>query len=201
MAQKTKYFSSDQLRKFFNIVEDKKVNTKNYKRDSALFWLCLQYGMRASEVVSLKIDDIDFDERRIYINRLKRRKEFIDIQPLSFVCADKVKKWLKERKRLGIESDWLFTSQKGGHIKHMSANRLFVLTREYGKKAGLGNGTHPHMFRHSAAIQMVKAGATALDVKDRLGHASATSSERYCEMFGEDRERRLRKAEQSIGRF
>ena len=215
IAEEIKYLDEKQLRKFFTAIKSKTVIRERYvrgaggeknvfevknrerTRDECLFHLMYSFGMRAGEVTQLRVDDLDFERQEIKILRLKKAKRRLYPHKLDGESSWLVKKWLRERKKRKIISPYLFTSQKGGR---MSQNRLYALTRDYGRSCGL-DWVHPHCFRHSCAYMILRDGGSIIDVMDRLNHSSITSSQIYCQLFGEERKKRERQTEIALSNF
>ncbi|NIR47456.1 MAG: tyrosine-type recombinase/integrase, partial [Phycisphaerae bacterium] len=150
-----KYLTQDEVARLFAKIKD--------KRDRALFSTIYKYGLRASEVALLKIEDVDLDRRRIRIYRLKGGVSgeygiFSDTARL-------LKAYLKEREQ-DFHSE-LFLSRKKNAISRKTIDDLF---RNYARKAKLlADKWHVHTLRHSIAVHMLDAGHTQAEVKDQLG--------------------------------
>ena len=168
--QTIKYLTQEEVAKFFAKIKD--------KRDRALFNTIYKYGLRASEVSLLKIEDVDIDRRRIKIYRLKGGVSgeygiFSDTARL-------LKAYLKER-----ENDFhsaLFLSKKENTLSCKTIDTLF---RKYAKKAKLPEDKRQaHTLRHSIAVHMLDAGHTQEEVKDQLGHKSIQTTDVYAAISG-----------------
>jgi len=85
--------------------------------------------------------------------------------------------WLKVRAGLPFAEvlQELFISGRG---RELDEQTIWWTFKKYAKGAGLSN-VHPHMLRHSCAIDLLKAGFGVRDIQDRLGHASVASTEIY----------------------
>jgi len=160
-----KYLTQEELVKLFAQIKS--------KRDKAMFNLVYKYGLRASEVGLIRINDIDLIRSRIIIWRLKGGVSgeygiFSDSQKL-------LKSYLRER-----ENDFnsiLFLSRNNNPI---SRKTIFDLFRKYGRKAKLPKGKiHPHILRHSIAAHMLDSGQTLENVKYQLGHRYIQSTDIY----------------------
>ena len=169
-----KYLTQEEVSRLFSKIQD--------KRDRAMFNVVYKYGLRASEVGLLKIDDVDLERRRIRIYRLKGGVSgeygiFSDTARL-------LKAYLKTR-----ENDFhsaLFLSRKKNALSRKTIDDLF---REYARKAKLPNDKrHAHTLRHSIAVHMLDAGHTQEEVKDQLGHKYIQTTDVYAAISGRKRQ-------------
>lgn len=147
-------------------------------RDWLLFLMAYRHGLRASEVVQLKLDQIKSGS--LDIQRLKGSRHTIQAlaghkgQPLLDEIKG-LKLWLAERPR--DSGDFLFPSGKGGALSRVQVFRLF---RHYAQLANLPtNKQHPHLLKHSIASHLVRAGLGIAHVQIFLGHASLSSTQQY----------------------
>ena len=173
-AQTIKYLTQEEVARLFTKITD--------KRDRAMFNVIYKYGLRASEVGLLNIDDVDLERRRIKIYRLKGGVSgeygiFSDTTRL-------LKAYLKTR-----ENDFhsaLFLSRKKNAISRKTIDDLF---REYARKARLPEDKrHAHTLRHSIAVHMLDAGTTQEEVKDQLGHKYLQTTDIYAAISGRKRQ-------------
>ncbi len=113
-------------------------------------------AVRISELLNLKLSDIDRDNKLIGVTRKGGRLEMVNISEKALSQLDV---WLRARK---FKSKMVFSG-----FDYYDAWRL---VKKLGEKTGIK--MHPHIFRHSRAIQMLLNGATLHDVQLHLGHAS-----------------------------
>lgn len=165
-----KYLTQEELIRFFAQIKS--------KRDRAMFNLMYKYGLRASEVGLLRIEDVDLIRSRITIWRLKG-----GISGEYGIFSDSlklVKTYLKERDK--DFNSILFLSKKK---TAMSRKTIFDLFKYYSSKAKLPRSKkHPHVLRHSIAVHMLDSGQTLEDVKHQLGHRYIQSTDIYGSISG-----------------
>ncbi len=158
---------------------------------SAMFQLMLDYGLRISEVVRLKEKDVDMLNRKIVIERSKKKKDKIGIYKLTDECYKKLRTWLKEWRRKEVVeagNPYLFISQKTrGVNEHMRTWNVQHWFRKYSKQARIDK-TNPHSLRHTLCVKLASAGLSAIDIKERVGHASVITGEYYTKMFGKEKD-------------
>jgi integrase len=149
-------------------------------RDWAMILLAYRHGLRASEVCSLKLVDIDLKAGSISVRRLKGSLQTVQPlyphrgQPLLDELAV-LRSWLKMRPADG--SDFLFTSQKGGKLDRTQFFRVF---RAVAESVGLPREKrHPHVLKHSLASHLVAGNVNLALIRQALGHRSITSTMQY----------------------
>lgn len=174
-----KYLSQSETEKFFSAV-------KKHPRDHLLFRLMYLYGMRVSEVVSLRLSDIqpDHNPREIHIRRLKGGVS--RHYPLRSDITILLKKWLRIRGKMKNSDGnvWLFPTSHSS-LFHMSPVNVSKLMEKYGEKIGLSRALcHPHSLRHSCGVHLLQNGCDILDVQNHLGHTSIGTTVAYYSRFG-----------------
>lgn len=144
-------------------------------RDRTMFELMYASGLRVSEVVNLKISDIDFTNQivRIFGKGSKER-----IVPFHDLACRYLLMYLKEVRPLWCDNthDYVFVNQKGNQLTSRGVRYLLEKTVS---KSGLIIHVHPHMFRHSFATHMLDNGADLRVVQELLGHSSLSTTQIY----------------------
>lgn len=147
-------------------------------RDCAMLELLYATGIRVSELVHLKLEDLNLPME--YIRCQDAHKE--RIIPLGRLAREAVACYL-ERGRgellRGQESPWLFTNCSG---QPMSRQGFWKLIKGYGKKAGITREITPHTLRHSFAAHLVDNGADLHAVQEMLGHSDISTTQIYARM-------------------
>jgi site-specific recombinase XerD len=140
------------------------------ERDALLILLMYRHGLRVSEAVRLRIDQVHLSEARIDVRRLKRG---LDVQhPLGGDELRAVKAYLRTRTdRL----PWLFISERGTPMTRQAVNYLI---RVAGEQAKLGH-VHPHMLRHGTGYYLANEGYDTRLIQDYLGHRDPRHTARY----------------------
>lgn len=116
---------------------------KHHIRDRCMILMCLLHGFRTSELIGLKISDIDYLSGNIYIRRLKNGLS--TTHPLHPKERELLQQWMAVRKTCANnESDWLFLTSAGHRL---SRQRFYSLLRHYGEQANIPLKVHPHMLR------------------------------------------------------
>ncbi|MFW5499393.1 MULTISPECIES: tyrosine recombinase XerC [unclassified Maridesulfovibrio] len=145
------------------------------KRDLALAEMLYGSGLRVSEAITLDLFDIDTSSGVVRVSG-KGNKE--RLSPLSDAACKAVNDYLAVRAELGpaLEEQALFVGNRGGRINRRQVNRILARMAE---GAGLHEGVHPHMLRHSFASHMLQSGADMRSVQELLGHEHLSTTQRY----------------------
>lgn len=146
-------------------------------RDSCLILLAFRHGYRISELLSLSFSDIDLEDGRIFIRRLKNGLS--TIHPLMPDEREALKTWQKERTRWKCtveEEEAIFISVRGNRLSRKQAWRII---RQAGEKAGTIMDTHPHMLRHACGYELAERGTDTRLIQDYLGHRNIRHTVRY----------------------
>ena len=147
-------------------------------RDRALLEFLYGTGARVSEVVGLKVSDLDFDEELAIVTGKGSKQRLV---PLGGAVKSALSRYLEVGGRsqlLGAsKSDWLFLNARGGQLTRQGID-LVISKRAL--DAGIARDTiSAHVFRHSCATHMLAHGADIRVVQELLGHASIATTQVY----------------------
>lgn len=125
-----KYLTQDEVYRLMDAAQSMSFPERN----RCLIMMAFIHGFRASELLDLRLSDIDASGKQLNIRRIKNG--FSTTHPLLPDEYNLIKLWLKQRKLIenGVEGDWLFLSRKRRPI---SRQHFFSIIREAGKRAGL----------------------------------------------------------------
>lgn len=169
-----KVFNIDDL---FNLLEIPDKSTPSGLRDALLMELMYGTGVRVSELVGIKLDDIDFEGLRLRVRGKGKKERMI---PLADFHIDFIKKYLSVRDQMltgkTIKTDKLFINKFGTALSDRSVRRI---VEKYLKIAGLPLDFSPHSFRHSFATHMLESGADLRTIQSLLGHSSLSTTQKY----------------------
>jgi site-specific recombinase XerD len=140
--------------------------------DKALFGVMLRGGLRVSEVVKLKLTQIDWEQGALWIEQGKGQKDRRVF--LSTDAAASLKACVTVRPR-GVPNDAVFWNRKRPHVP-LSVKAIQKKIERYAKAAGIRATCH--QLRHTFASNLLEHGAEIVSIKELLGHASVSSSER-----------------------
>ena len=156
-------FNKDELRRLFN--------APALLKHRVLLMLIYSAGLRSSEVINLKISDIDFERRSIHIRRSKYNKD--RMVPLSEYMAVGLQKYIVLERPL----TWLFNGKTLG--SPYSAKAISWIMREAVKAAGIDKDVTVHTLRHSYATHLLEDGLNIVTIKELLGHAQIATTMIY----------------------
>lgn len=142
-------------------------NDASGTRNHCMVLMCYIHGLRVSELLSLRVSDIDIDSNSIYIPRLKNG--FSTVHPLQKSEIKAIQSWLKERESFNSDSDHLFISSKRGRLTRQLFHHII---KKLGENAGLSVPVHPHMLRHACGYALADKGKDTRLIQDYLGHRS-----------------------------
>ncbi|MCC4214021.1 tyrosine-type recombinase/integrase [Leeuwenhoekiella parthenopeia] len=143
-------------------------------RDLAMVSLFYATGMRRSELINLRVKDVDLARRSIKVLG-KRNKE--RIIPLINWLVDILNTYIDQRNQcFGAENDRLLLTNKGENLYDTFVYRTI---NRYFSKVSQKTKTSPHMLRHTFATHLLNNGADLNGVKELLGHASLASTQVY----------------------
>ena len=153
-------------------------------RTRVLLSLAYGCGLRASEVVRLKVKHIDSAQKIIRIEQGKGRKDRNVM--LSPELLDLLRQWWRERRSrhdsgTPLEDRWLFPSRKSGQgaSKPMTTRQLTRLFHETTDAAGIRKNITLHVLRHSFATHLLERGTDIRIIQALLGHAKLDATARY----------------------
>ena len=167
-------YPSRQEYKLPNVLSQKEVKTlleniSNIKH-KALLSLIYSGGLRISELLNLKIQDIDSDRMRIYIKGSKNNRD------REVMLSEKILELLRKYFREYKPKEYLFEGQKGGAY---SARSVQEILKKALKKAGIKKHATVHTLRHSFATHLIENGTDIRIVQELLGHKNIKTTQIY----------------------
>lgn len=153
-------------------------NSPKELRDRAMLELLYATGIRVSELISLKLTDVNLKMEYLTCSDLHKER----IIPFGNIAKEALRRYLDEGRPKLVEDEaceWLFTNCSGGA---MSRQGFWKLIKAYGKKAGIEAEITPHMLRHSFAAHMVINGADLKSLQEMLGHSDISTTQVYAQV-------------------
>ncbi len=170
-----------EIDKLEDIIDDK--NILDF-RNKVIIELLFTTGIRVTELINIKLKDIDFDKKILHIKTGKGKKS--RIIPLLPLITKLIKKYIN-RIRLKLlnkkESELLFLSHHGNKIHRHNIN--FII-QNYCKKAKIKKQISTHSFRSSFATTLLKNGASIRHIQRLLGHKKLRTTQIYTQVSIED---------------
>ncbi|WP_312991157.1 site-specific tyrosine recombinase XerD [Chryseobacterium flavum] len=160
------------------------VNTDLGQRNLCIIEVLYGCGLRVSELIDLKISNINFKEQYIKVHGKGNKTRFV---PLADYTADLLNNYIREIRPKGKINkkyeDTLFLNSRG---TSMSRVIVFLIIKELTDKAGINKKISPHTFRHSFATHLLQNGADLRYIQEMLGHSSITTTEIYTHLKTEE---------------
>jgi integrase/recombinase XerD len=158
------------------LAEPAKGTTPKALRDRALLEMLYATGMRVSEMVILRIDDVDLANGSVFcLGRDDKSRQL----PLTPRAVESLSAYL-ERGRNSLLQDRtetvLFVNQRG---RPLTRQGLWLIIKSYAETAGLGSDITPHTLRHSCAVHRLAQGTEPQEVRELLGHANIATTQAY----------------------
>ena len=179
---KVTYLNKTEINKLFKAVEQNP-NEVMAIRDLTLFSLAIATGLRASALLNINIEDIDFENGIISV--IEKRKKVREI-PIGENIQDALKEWIEVRNKKfeGVATTALFLSQKKDRLSGDAANDAL---REYCKKAGIQKHITLHKLRASTATNLAAAKVDLQTIAYILGHGNTAVTLRYTAILDENK--------------
>lgn len=161
---------------------DIKLNTPFDYRNKAMLELMYSSGLRVSELVDLKLNNIDLDNG--YVRCLgKGKKE--RIIPIGEIAIEYLKKYINEYRnsmKKGYYTENVFLNNHG---KNITRQGFFLIIKNIAKEKNIDKNITPHMLRHSFATHLLNNGANLRTIQEMLGHSSITTTQIYTNVSNE----------------
>jgi site-specific recombinase XerD len=148
-------------------------HTKNNLRDRAIVDTLYTTGVRISELLQIRLEDIKWETRQIWIRKGKGNKERFVL--FTHDCAQRLKTYLDHRK---YNNEYLFANNRGGHL-----SRIFVEKKFQEFSEVLGFKVVPHTMRHTFAAHLAEKNMPQSNIQELLGHANINSTRIYTRLM------------------
>jgi len=147
------------------------------ERNRAILETLYSCGLRVTELITLQISDLFFEEGFIRVIGKGDKQRFVPInsetQKYIILYMNHIRNHISIQK--GFE-DTLFLNRRG---KQLTRNMIFLIIKELTEKAGIKKKVSPHTFRHSFATHLLENGADLRSIQQMMGHESITTTEIY----------------------
>ena len=159
-------------------------------RDRALMELVYGAGLRISEAVGLRVEELDLDSAAFRVTGKRGKTRWL---PLPRFTLPWLEKYLNEARPVLVKRPMaqVFVGMRGGALSRQNA---YLLLEKYAKKAGIERKISPHVLRHTYAVHLLKGGADLRAVQELLGHASISTTQVYTQLDMEEVKRKYRAA-------
>jgi type 1 fimbriae regulatory protein FimB/type 1 fimbriae regulatory protein FimE len=143
-------------------------------RDATMILLCYRHGFRASEICDLRWSQIDLEQARLHVRRVKRGTP--SVHPLQ---GDEMRALRRLKRESPAHSDFVFQTERGGPF---STTGFAFLVSRAGADAEFPFKCHPHMLRHACGYKLANDGQDTRSLQAYLGHRNITNTVGYSEL-------------------
>ena len=154
------------------LIDAAKSNRQGH-RDATMILLAFRHGLRASELVDLRWDQVDFNQAVLHVRRVKNGT------PATHPLTGRQLRALRKLQRESVESPFLFVSERGAPFSVSGFRRMIERATE---AAHLGIKAHPHMLRHACGYALANQGTDTRTLQAYLGHRNISNTVRYTEL-------------------
>lgn len=165
------YLTESEMRRFLDAAK----SGRHGLRDYAMLLMAYRHGLRVSELIDIRLTDLDLVTARLFVRR--KKGSLSTHQPIEGDELRAIRAWLRERALDGNAecSPFLFLSERGP----MTRQAVNYLVGETARRAKLQFGVHPHKLRHSCGYYLANRGYDTRLVQDYLGHRNIAHTVRY----------------------
>ncbi len=159
-----------------HLVEAPDVSRADGVRDRALLELLYATGMRASECLSLRLEDLNLSAGYVICTGKGSRQRLVPVGGPALEWARTYLAMARPRFTRGRDAGTLFVNPRGGAL---SRQALWRIVRKWARRAGIRRPVSPHTLRHSFASHLLEGGADLRSVQAMLGHADISTTQIY----------------------
>jgi integrase/recombinase XerD len=170
-------------RDMLRLIETPETSTLRGLRDRAMLSVAYAAGLRVSEIVGLKLGDVDLERGVVAALGKGGKRRLVPIGEVALAHLDEYLAAREQddarrptRKASGRDATVLFRSPRGGALTRQA---FWKIVGRYARSAGIRGGAHPHQLRHSFATHLLAGGADLRSVQTLLGHANVATTEIY----------------------
>lgn len=147
------------------------------RRDRAILELFYASGLRLSELISARLENLSLEEGWI---RVTGKGSKTRLAPVGAAAKEAIQTYLKHSRPTLVKvkktKSHIFLSQLGGSL---TRERVWQIVKKRAEQAGLGEHVHPHLLRHSFATHLLNNGADLRVIQEMLGHADIATTQIY----------------------
>lgn len=146
---------------------------RHQHRDKTLILTMFRHGLRVSEAIDLRWDQVNFKAGNMHVNRLKNGKP-----ATHYLEGDEMR--ALRRLRRDYNGSFIFVTERGGPMTRSTVNKL---VERAGRNADISFPVHPHMLRHACGHYLANRGTDTRTIQDYLGHVSIAHTVGYTELL------------------
>jgi type 1 fimbriae regulatory protein FimB/type 1 fimbriae regulatory protein FimE len=164
------YLTEAEVERLIRAVKDNRYG----HRDATMILVAYRHGLRVSELVDLRWDQVDFRHGRLHVRRVKQGTPAV--HP---IIGDELRALRQLKREQEPRSAFVFTSERGSPFTTAGFARMI---ERAGVEAKLGFQAHPHMLRHACGFALANQGHDTRSLQAYLGHKNIQHTVRYSEL-------------------
>jgi len=165
------------IKEIDSLIEAIDLSSPQGERNRAILETLYGCGLRVSELITLKISDLFFDEGFIKVTGKGNKQRFVPIGDTTIKYINLYRKEIRVHQDIHpTAKDTIFLNRRG---KPLTRAMIFTIVKLLAEKAGIHKIISPHTFRHSFATHLLENGADLRAIQQMLGHESITTTEIY----------------------
>lgn len=178
------------LDQMLKMLEGPDTSTAVGMRDRALMEIIYGAGLRVSEAVELKMQELDLDNEALRVTGKRGKTRWVPIPHETLVW---VRRYLESARPSLVKkaTSLVFLSDRGLPLIRQTAYKKM---ETYARRAGIEEGVGPHTLRHTYAVHLLKGGADLRAVQELLGHESIATTQVYTQLDLDEVKKRYRQA-------
>ncbi|OPJ63188.1 tyrosine-type recombinase/integrase [Clostridium oryzae] len=149
-------------------------------RDKAMLEMMYATGLKITELLSIEIDDINFDFNYV---KVKESNNFERIIPIGSYCVEWLKKYIEMRKEIN-DNKTLFLNVRGSSI---SRQGFWKILKHYAEQAHIDKDINLYTLRHSIAVHLIQNGADIQSLKELMGYKELSAIQIYMDIIKKNR--------------
>ena len=146
------------------------------QRNRAIIEVLFSCGLRVSELVNLKFNDVFEREKFLRIIGKGDKERLV---PIADTALHEIRLWLYDRNLMNVkpgEQDYVFLNRRGAHL---TRTMILIMIKRTADDAGITKTVSPHTLRHSFATELLKGGADLRAIQEMLGHENIKTTQIY----------------------
>lgn len=156
---------------------------KNKERNNLIIELLYATGVRVSELVNIKLNDIDFNDQSIRVMGKGSKERIVYYGEYALNALNSYINGERKETLNNIDSEWLFSNKKGDHL---STRMIELIIDKIMKNVSIKSKVSPHTLRHTFATHLLNSGCDIRVVQELLGHENLTTTEVYTHITSEE---------------
>ncbi len=164
------------------LAEPAKDSSPKGQRDRAIMEALYATGMRVTELINLNVDDVNLTDSHVRCTGKGAKERIVPLYPQAIVALQNYMQNSRQQFLKDPLQKALFLNQRG---ERLTRQGLWLIIKEYARRAGINFEVTPHTLRHSFATHMLSGGADLRNVQALLGHANIATTQTYTHVSNE----------------